>query len=59
MGQGGPGSLFERMLPKAMSIEEKRPAHSPSVQELEDEEAEKELPDLFELINRDLRDEAS
>jgi hypothetical protein len=49
--------FFEKMLPKAMAIEEKRPAHSPSMQELEDEEAEKELPDLFELIKRDLGDE--
>jgi hypothetical protein len=51
--RGGGRSLdrfFSVMLPRAMAIEEKRPAHSPSVQEPEDEEAEKELPDLFELI---------
>jgi hypothetical protein len=44
------------MLPKAMAIEEKRPMHSPSMQEPEDEEVEKELPDLFELIKSEMQE---
>jgi hypothetical protein len=54
--RGSQDHFFEKMLPKAMAIEVKRPAHSPSMQELEDEEAEKEpLPDLFEAIREDMK----
>jgi hypothetical protein len=48
--------FFEKMLPKAMAIEEKRPAHSLNVQEPKDEEVEKELPDLFELIKSEMQE---
>jgi hypothetical protein len=58
--RGGGRSLdrfFSVMLPKAMAIEEKRPAHSPSMQELEDESEGKPPEDLFAVINREIREE--
>jgi hypothetical protein len=49
--------FFEKMLPKAMAIGEKRPMHSTNTQELEDESEGKPPEDLFAVINREIREE--